>query len=103
MTIARSVALAALAGMALAACSETAEMANSPAASMRTGSAIDEDACLAAVGRQTGNSVVVLSSEFSQANTLVMIGVGPHRAPWRCLVSNGEVAEVMSTVDEGAL
>jgi len=32
-----------------------------------------------------------------------MIGVGPQRAPWRCLVSKGVVAEVMSMTDEGRL
>lgn len=100
-----TISFAAIAGIALAACSETTEMASSPAPApaMRTGSAADEGACLTAVAQQTGNSVVVLSSEFSEANTLVMVGVGPQRAPWRCLVSNAVVAEVMSTVDEGAL
>lgn len=97
-----SVSFAIAAGLALAACSETADMAGSSAPAMRTGSAADESACLTAVAQQTANSVVVLSSEFSQANTLVMVGVGPQRAPWRCLVSGGVVAEVMSTVDEGA-
>ncbi len=71
--------------------------------SMRSGSMEDENACLAAVARQTNNSVSVISSDFSQANTMVMVGVGPQRAPWRCLVSGGQVAEVMSMVDEGAL
>ena len=64
-----------------------------------------EQACLAAVSQETNNGeVVVLSSEFSEANTAVVIGVGPNQAPWRCLVSNdGVVAEVMSLTDEGAL
>jgi hypothetical protein len=64
-----------------------------------------EQACLAAVSRETNNGeVVVLSSEFSQANTVVMIGVGSQRAPWRCLVSNsGVVAEVMFAGSEGRL
>ncbi|MCX7305187.1 MAG: SH3 domain-containing protein [Hyphomicrobiales bacterium] len=66
-------------------------------------SAVDKNACLAAVSKQTNNSVVVLSSEFSEANTSVIIGVGPDRAPWQCLVSRGRVAEVMSLTDEGAL
>ena len=35
---------------------------------------------------------------------MVTVGVGPDRAPWKCLMSNdGTVAEVSSTVDEGAL
>ena len=56
-----------------------------------------EQACLAAVSREANNGdVTVLSSEFSQANTVVMIGVGSQRAPWKCLVSNsGVVQEVM--------
>ena len=64
-----------------------------------------EQACLAAVSRETNNGeVAVLSSEFSQANTVVMIGVGAQRAPWRCLVSNsGVVQEVMFTGSEGRL
>lgn len=63
-----------------------------------------ESACLKAVGDQTGESdLAVLSSEFSEANSLVMVGVGPQRAPWRCLVSNdGVVAEITSMADEGA-
>lgn len=56
-----------------------------------------EQACLAAVSREANNGdVTVLSSEFSQANTVVMIGVGSQRAPWKCLVSSsGVVQEVM--------
>jgi len=63
-----------------------------------------ESACLKAVADQTGESdLAVLSSEFSEANSLVVVGVGPQRAPWRCLVSNdGVVAEVTSMADEGA-
>jgi hypothetical protein len=98
--------------LALAACSESVDQVASlqPSsgsmasdAPMRTGSPEDENACLSAVASQTGNTVVVLSSEFSEANTLVMVGVGPQQAPWCCLVSKGRVAEVMSMTDEGAL
>ena len=66
---------------------------------------VAEQACLAAVSNQTNNGdVAILSSEFSEANSLVMVGVGEQRAPWRCLVSNdGVVAEVMFSGDEGAL
>ena len=54
--------------------------------------------------RQTNNpKVVVLSVETSEANNSVTIGVGPNRAPWRCLVKRGIVAEVMSLTDEGKL
>ncbi len=105
-------AFGAMMAMTIAACSETADQGASLQPSggsmasdvpMRTGSPEDENACLSAVASQTGNTVVVLSSEFSEANTLVMVGVGPQQAPWRCLVSKGRVAEVMSMTDEGAL
>jgi hypothetical protein len=64
-----------------------------------------EQACLAAVSNKANNGeVTVLSSEFSQANSVVMIGVGSQRAPWRCLVSNsGVVQEVMFAGSEGKL
>lgn len=56
-----------------------------------------EQACLAAVSREANNGeVTVLSSEFSQANSVVMIGVGTQRAPWRCLVSNSGVVQEVS-------
>lgn len=104
-------ALGAICALGISACSETTNQGASlqPSSNMssqvpmRTGSPEDENACLSAVASQTGNSVMVLSSEFSEANTLVMVGVGPEQAPWRCLVSKGRVAEVMSMVNEGTL
>lgn len=64
----------------------------------------DEQACLQAVSTETNNGdVVTISVETSEANTIVMVGVGPNRAPWKCLASGGVVAEVMSMTDEGAL
>ncbi len=64
----------------------------------------DEQVCLQAVSTETNNAdVVTLSVEESEANTLVMVGVGPNRAPWKCLAKDGVVAEVMSMTDEGAL
>ncbi|MCB1385751.1 MAG: hypothetical protein KDJ80_07400 [Nitratireductor sp.] len=92
--------------LALAACSETANESTGPTdqQSMRTGSPQDEQACELAVTQQTNNpDVITLSSDFSQANTEVILGVGQQRARWRCLVSNGQVAEVMSLTDEGSL
>lgn len=57
----------------------------------------DEQACLAATSRETNNGdVVLLSTETSEANNTVYIGVGPQRAKWKCLVKNGRVAEVES-------
>ncbi len=95
--------------LALTGCSETTT--DSPSASqpvqqapLRTGDARDEQACELAVTQQTNNpDVITVSSEFSEANTLVILNVGPQGAKWRCLVSNGAVAEVMSLNDEGAL
>ena len=64
----------------------------------------DEQACLQAVSIKTNNGeVTVLSMETSEANNVVIVGVGPNKAPWRCLVSRGVVAEVSSMTDEGAL
>jgi len=64
----------------------------------------DEQACLQAVSIKTNNGeVTVLSTETSEANNIVIVGVGPNRAPWRCLVSRGVVAEVSSQTDEGRL
>ena len=67
-----------------------------PQETARDTETITNEACLAAVRKETNESnVVVLMNEFSEANTLVQIGVGPSRAPWKCLVSNdGKVAEV---------
>ena len=64
----------------------------------------DKKACLAAVKKQTRNpKVTVLGAESSEANNSVKVGVGPQRAPWRCLVKDGRVADVMSLTDEGKL
>jgi len=63
-----------------------------------------QQACLKAVKDETKESnVSVTSTEFSEANSLVMLAVGPNSAPWRCLVSNdGSVQEVMFTGDDSA-
>jgi hypothetical protein len=56
------------------------------------------------VSIETNNGeVTVLSTETSEVNNLVVVGVGSNRTPWRCLVSGVVVAEVMSMTDEGAL
>ena len=66
---------------------------------------VARDACLREVARVTNNTTtVILEMIYSEANSQVKVGVGPDRAPWRCLVSNsGVVAEVMSLTNEGAL
>jgi hypothetical protein len=97
------IGLAFIALAALSGCSETSGGSGPSASAAKTPSA-DEQACLAAVSREANNGdVAVLSSEFSQANTQVMIGVGPQKAQWKCLVSGGQVAEVTSMTNEGTL
>lgn len=64
----------------------------------------NDQACIRAVKKQTHNSkVAYISSETSEANDSVIVGVGPQRAQWRCLVSHGKVADVKSLTDEGKL
>jgi hypothetical protein len=64
----------------------------------------DQQACLAAVSNSTNNGdVTILRTETSEANNMVVVGVGAQRAPWRCLVKDGVVAEVMSMTNEGSL
>lgn len=64
----------------------------------------DQKACLRAAKKQTHNpKVTVLNAVSSEANNTVTVGVGADKAPWRCLVKNGKVADVMSQTDEGAL
>lgn len=63
----------------------------------------DEQVCLQAVSQKTNNGdVVLIRTETSEANNAVIVGVGPQKAPWQCLVKNGIVAEVMSLTNEGA-
>jgi hypothetical protein len=93
--------LSSLGLVALTGCTETSSTKSEP--SMRSGSAEDEQACLRAIDAQTDGAVQILSSEYSEANTLVMIGVGPEKAPWKCLVNGGVVAETMFAGSEGAL
>lgn len=64
----------------------------------------DIKACNKAVKRKTNTTqVTVLGATFAEANNTVIIGVGPDKAKWQCLVKNGKVVEVMSLTDEGAL
>jgi hypothetical protein len=81
-----------------------ASSAQQPAQRVDTVPSKDKQACLQAVKKQSQNpQVVVLGAESSEANNSVTIGVGPNRAPWRCLVKRGVVAEVTSLADEGKL
>lgn len=87
----------------LAGCVEFSTTETTETTLLRTAPATDEAACLTAVAAQTDNSVRVLSSETSEANNLVMVGVGPESAPWKCLVKDGIVAEAYFTGSEGYL
>ena len=63
----------------------------------RQAPSVAESACMAAVNRQYGGKereLRVISSEFSQANSLVMIRADGER--WRCLVSNDGYVEDLS-------
>ena len=64
-----------------------------------------EQACLRDVTATTNNpDVALLGSEFSEAGTLVRVGVGPDRAPWQCIAySDGTTDGIMSLTDEGFL
>ncbi|WP_422373255.1 hypothetical protein [Hoeflea sp.] len=89
--------------------SSTSNVTSVPTPMSRTGStappSLAEQGCLRDVTRTTNNpDVVLLSSEFSQAGTQVIVGVGPQRARWSCIgYSDGSTAEIVSLTDEGSL
>lgn len=60
-------------------------------------------ACVGAVRSQTGNpDVSVLSSEFSEAGTRVVLQVGP-TGTWECWgYTDGSTGRIMSLTNEGA-
>lgn len=96
-------------GMAPGTASMTANVTPTPAPIAGSGSAGTpspaEQGCLRDVTRTTNNpDVVLLSSEFSQAGTQVIVGVGPQRARWSCIgYSDGSTAEIISLTNEGSL
>jgi hypothetical protein len=96
------IAALALAASTLTACVEEGSTRSEPTG-MREASSAAESACMSAVNSQYGGQVAtinVLSSEFSQANSVVMlaaVGVrGTNKTEkFRCLVSNdGQVQEL---------
>ncbi|MFD0910883.1 hypothetical protein ACFQ1P_14085 [Ruegeria arenilitoris] len=92
-----------LAILALSACVEgTGSSSGGSSSSMPTAA---EQACLRDVTRTTNNGdVVLLSSEFSQAGTQVIVGVGEQRARWSCIgYSDGTTADITSLTNEGTL
>ncbi len=86
---------------------EISTQAAAPAAEQKASSRMpsqNEQACLRAVTKETNNGeVVLLSSETSEANDTVYVGVGQQRAKWKCLVKRGKVAGVESMTNEGGL
>lgn len=79
LAIAAIIAAAALSGC------DTTSTANAPAVAspspaLRSGGVDNERICQEAVAAQVKNTTVILSSEFSQAATEVIIGVGPQQA-----------------------
>ena len=103
MTNSIRIALVAASALTLGAClTNEPKQGQAPTASRGATSAA-ESACMVAVNRNYGGkvkTVQVASSEFSQANSLVMvdaIGVrgSSQTERWRCLVSNdGNVQEL---------
>ncbi|SLN24054.1 hypothetical protein PSA7680_00986 [Pseudoruegeria aquimaris] len=86
---------------ALSACVEDTGSGTSASA----GPTAAEQACLRDVTATTNNpDVVLLGSEFSQAGTLVRVGVGPDRAPWQCVAySDGTTDAIEFLGNEGTL
>jgi hypothetical protein len=87
----KKIAIALAATAALGACVETEETVT-----LRTGSSEAEFACAQAVNQNFGRAVAtVTSSQFSEANTIVMLTAEGQR--FRCLTSSdGVVAELAS-------
>ena len=96
MTNAIKIAVLAVAGLTLAACGTT-DMGYSDKGSSesRQATSAAESACMAAVNRQYGGKydAKVIRSEYSEANSLVVVAGGPDRERWRCLVSNDGVVQ----------
>ncbi len=72
------------------------------------GNSVEQQArvnCMAAVTRETGNrETSIISSEFSEAGTRVVVGVGSNRAPWECVAyTDGSTTRPMSLTNEGFL
>jgi hypothetical protein len=96
MTRTMTFVLGATALVALSACVEETSTATPSLA---------EQMCLRDVSAATNNGdVVMLESNFSEAGTEVIVGVGPDRARWQCIgYADGTTAGIQSLVDEGSL
>jgi len=97
---------AALAALTLSACVTDEKMSRAEPA-LRQATSAAESACMSAVNSNYGGKVRdvrVVSSEFSQANSTVMvdaIGVrgGPTTEHWQCLASNSGKVEDLRVVE----
>ena len=104
MTRTMRTALIAAATLTLGACATSDYDPGPGSSTSRQATSAAESACLAAVNRNYGgkvNSVRVASSEYSEANSLVMVeamGVrgGSSTERWKCLVSNDGVVQDLS-------
>lgn len=64
-------------------------------------SAAEEAACREAVAKTAGAAeMTVLSAEASAGNAEIVMGVGPEKARWQCLLSGGKVAGIMEVAEE---
>ena len=107
MTNAIRIGLIAAAGLAMTACAtDSSYDSGAGSSSLREASNAAESACMAAVNSQYGGNVKtvsVASSEFSQANSVVMVNAagvrgGSMSERWRCLVSNDGNVEELTVV-----
>jgi len=101
MTNPIKIAAVAVAALTLAACGTTESgYSDKGSSGSRQATSAAESACMAAVNRQYGGNydVRVISSEYSEANSLVMVAAsrtGGKTEQWRCLSSNdGKVADL---------
>lgn len=63
----------------------------------------DEQACLEGVSREANSTaVMVLGSTPSPSGSTVTVGVGEDRAPWTCVVEDGQVAAISSPGTPGS-
>lgn len=85
------IAAIAVAALTLTACGTTDSGYSDKGSSRpRQATSAAESACMAAVNSQYGGKydVRVIRSEYSEANSLVVVAGGPNRERWRCLASN---------------
>jgi hypothetical protein len=100
------IALVAAATLLLSACATSDDDSGQGSSTLRQATGAAESACTAAVnGNYGGNvrSVQVASSEYSEANSVVMVdaaGVrgGSTTERWRCLVSNDGTVQELTVV-----